>query len=78
MSWNYGIALCEGDEGTGGTLDDIREAVTILEETAPIARRVLGGAHPLTVGIDASLRAARPALRARETQSDELDEVENA
>ena len=61
----------------GATLDDLREAVMTLEDTARIARRVLGGAHPLTAGIDASLPAAR-LRRARETQSDELDEVENA
>ena len=33
------------------TLDDLREAATTLEETARIARRVLGGAHPLTTEI---------------------------
>ena len=30
------------------TLDDLREAVTTLEEIEPIARRVLGSANPLT------------------------------
>ena len=49
------------------TLDDLREAVTTLEETERIARRVLGGAHPTTMGIDDELRDARAALRARET-----------
>ena len=48
-------------------LDDLREAVTTLEDTARIARRVLGGAHPLTEGIGDDLRAARAMLRARET-----------
>jgi len=33
------------------TLDDLREAVTTLEDLERIARRVLGGAHPDTVGI---------------------------
>ena len=51
------------------TLADLREAVTTLEETAPIARRVLGGAHPVTTWIEATLRDARAALRARETPS---------
>jgi hypothetical protein len=51
----------------GATLDDLREAVTTLEETEPIARRVFGGAHPHTEGIANSLRAARAALTARET-----------
>ena len=48
------------------TLDDLREAVTTLEETARIARRVLGGAHPLTVDIELALRNARVVLRERE------------
>jgi hypothetical protein len=49
------------------TLDDLREAVTTLEETARITRRVLGGSHPVTVEIDCDLRNARAVLRARET-----------
>ena len=49
------------------TLADLREAVTPLEETAPIARRVLGGAHPVTTGIEGRLGFARAALAARET-----------
>ena len=49
------------------TLDDLREAVTTLEETERTARRVLGGAHPTTGGIKLRLRDARAALAARET-----------
>ena len=41
------------------TLDDLREAVTTLEDTDRIARRVLGGAHPTAVAIEQTLRAAR-------------------
>jgi tetratricopeptide (TPR) repeat protein len=48
------------------TLDDLREAVTTLEGTERIARRVLGGAHPTTGGIEKSLRYARAVLSARE------------
>ena len=48
------------------TLSDLREAVTTLEDTERIARRVLGGAHPIVVGIEKSMREARAALRARE------------
>ena len=51
------------------TLDDLREAVTTLEETERIARRVLGGAHPTTVEIGDDLQDARAALAARETPS---------
>ena len=49
------------------TLDDLREAVTNLEEIAPTARRVLGGAHPITVEVERNLGDVRAALRARET-----------
>ena len=48
------------------TLDDLREAVTTFEETERIARRVLGGAHLITEGIEDGLQHARAALRARE------------
>ena len=54
-------------EDPGATLDDLRDAVTTLEDTARIARRVLGGAHPDAKGIGLSLRDARAALAARET-----------
>ena len=50
------------------TLDDVRKAATTLEETDRTARRVLGGAHPLTSVIENNLLLARAALRARETQ----------
>ena len=49
------------------TLDDLHEAVATLEDTNHIARRVLSGAHPTTNGIEAALRLAQAALRARET-----------
>ena len=64
MRWIYAVALCEDD---GATLGDLRTAVTTLEETGRIARRVLGGAHPITEGIEGDLRNARAALGARET-----------
>ena len=51
----------------GATLDDLREGVTTLEDTERTARRVLGGAHPTTTGIENTLQYARAALRARET-----------
>ena len=61
---NYARALYNDD---AATLDDLREAATTLEDVAPNARRVFGGAHPLTAAIEDDLRAARAALRARET-----------
>mgnify|MGYP002057245827 FL=1 len=48
------------------TLDDLREAVSTLEDADQIARRILGGAHPDVVGIEESLRFARKVLRIRE------------
>ena len=64
MRWTYGTALYLDD---GASLDDLREAVTTLEDTVRIARRVLGGAHPITSSIEAALRQSRAVLRARET-----------
>ena len=66
MRWSYAAALCDD---TGATLDDLSEAVTTLEDTERIMRRVLGGAHPDAVGIEKALRGARAALRAGETPS---------
>ncbi len=50
----------------GATLDDFREAVNTFEETAPVARRVLGGAHPLVKAIEGNLKVSRAALRTHE------------
>ena len=50
----------------GATLDDLCEAVTMLEDTTQTARRVLGSAHPTTDCIEDDLQGARAALRARE------------
>ena len=51
------------------TLDDFREAVETLVDAERIARRVLGGAHPLAQNYEYDLRKARAVLRARETPS---------
>ena len=64
MRWGYADALCHD---TDATLDDLREAVTTLEDIERVAQRVLGGAHPTTAAIEDELRDARAALRARET-----------
>ena len=50
----------------GATLDDCREAAKRLEDLAPTARRVLGGAHPTTTGMKNALQEAREALCARD------------
>jgi hypothetical protein len=59
----YAKSLYEDD---AATLNDLREAVTMLVETARTARRVLGGAHPLVLDMERKLRDARAVLRARE------------
>jgi len=64
MRKGYATVLCIDPSAT---LDDLREAVTTLEDARPTARRVLGGAHPTTGGIERTLRDARAALRARDT-----------
>ena len=61
--WSYGLTLYMDP---GATLDDLREAVTTLEDARRIALRVFGGAHPVTVDIEAEIRDARAVLRARE------------
>ena len=63
MRWYYAVALYMEP---GAALDDLREAVMTLEDTERIARRVLGGAHPMTSAIERQLRGARAVLRARE------------
>ena len=67
MRLNYAKAFYTDPNAT---LDDLREAVTTLEELETTARRVLGGSYPTTVTIEASLQDARAALRARETPED--------
>ena len=72
MKRNYAMALY-GDPAA--TLNDLREAVTTLEDTERTARRILGGASPTTRSVETALRNARAALRARETPSSEADDL---
>ena len=60
MKGCYAHTLCKDP---GATLDDVREAVETLEDTARTARRVLGGAHPTVEGIESCLRNARSVFR---------------
>ena len=71
VKWAYARALYDD---SGASLDDHREAVKMLEDSDRTARRVLGGAHPVTTGIEGDLRSVRAALRARE-ESDICDAV---
>ena len=66
MRWTYATALYMDP---AATLDDLREAVATLEDAERIARRVFGGAHPLTKGIEGDLRKSRAVLRAGEASN---------
>ncbi len=67
IRWVYAKALYYD---AGATLDDLREAMTTLEDVERTARRVLGGAHPDTAAIGQTLQMVRGAvLRAREASS---------
>ena len=63
MRWIYAEALYKDGSAT---LDDLREAVTMLDDIARAARQVLGGSHPTTTGIEGALHDARAYLRVRE------------
>ena len=67
MSRSYARALYNDSDAT---LDDLREAVTTLEEMEPTVRRVHGGAHPITEQIEVALRDSQGALDAREARRD--------
>ena len=47
--------------------------MTTLEDTDRIARRVFGGAHPIVVDIERSLKFSRATLFDRETQPSAQD-----
>ena len=63
LSYNYARALYNDPDAT---LDQLREAELILDDAARTARRVLGGAHPLTSAIEHYRQDAQENLRARE------------
>ena len=65
MSKYYAKTLYQDD---GATLDDVRAAVTTIEDTAGTARRVFGDTHPFTRWVEDEVRAARAALDAREAE----------
>ena len=63
LRWSYAVALYVDP---AATLDGLRESMETLAEIEVIARRVLGGAHPVTAQIGLSLRESRAALSARD------------
>ena len=75
MRWVYARALYEDPDAA---LKDLRKVVKTLEELAPTARQVFGGAHPLTTAFENSLRDARATLRVREAQGEAQDAFRTA
>ena len=63
VRYDYAQTLYKHD---GATLDDLREAVTTLEETERTMRRIFGATHPLSLDLAVALRASRAAFAARE------------
>ena len=70
----YASALYKDD---AAMLDDVREAVTTLEETERTARLVLGSAHPLAIDIERNLRVARAAFAVREAEAVRVAECDS-
>ena len=66
MRMNYGRALYKDP---AATLDELREAVTTLEELAPTARRILGSEHPTAKTIEHHQQKSRAALHAHKASS---------
>ena len=60
------------------TLDDLREAVSTLEEIERIARRVFGGGHPFVSGIERDLQNARASLASRRGDVESVREAVEA
>ena len=66
MRWHYAEALYQDP---GATLDDLREAVTTLEDVGRIALRVFGSSHPDTPQVQGHLELAREVLAAHTAAS---------
>ena len=62
----YAKALFLDDDAP---LDELHEAVNTLEDNERTARRVMGGAHPLTQNIGRDLKIARKSLHLRRMRS---------
>ena len=72
MRFTYAVVLYRDP---GATLEDLRSAVTTLEDIEGIARRVYGVTHPLTGRVEHHLGNARTLLRAREEAPGDVSSV---
>ena len=66
MRWNYATVLCDDPVAS---LDDLREAVEMLESVAPVWTRIYGESNPETPKVQVALKYAREALAARAAAS---------
>ena len=66
MRWLYALALFKDQ---AATLDDLREAVEILESVTLSWKRIFGQSHPETPSVQVALANAREALAARAAAS---------
>ena len=66
-AWNYANTL--RDDLREATLDDLREAVEILESVARLWTRVFGEAHPETPRVQGALVHTQEKLAARAAAS---------
>ena len=60
------------------SLNELREAVSTLEDVSPTAWRVFGATHPITLGIERALRDSRAKLSAREANMSSVSEAVEA
>ncbi len=74
MRCHHADALCKDSPAS---LDDLREAVSTFEEIERIARRVLGGAHPIVEVIERRLPPSQKLLLARAALSAHGVDVES-
>ena len=67
LRWVYANSLTDSADAT---IDDLVEAVEVLEPIAKSWKRVMGERHPETARVLSSLRHARKELRLRRAASD--------
>ena len=66
MLWVHADILCENNSST---LDDLRELLNTLEDSARGAKQVYGASHPFAKGFLYHIECSRLVIAARETPS---------
>ena len=65
MRWSYAQSFYKDG---GASLDDVREAVAMLEDVERTARRIFGDSYPFVLEVERELRFVRKSLRACEAR----------